>query len=87
MPRSSRDEEFPAFVQARRTGLVRLACLLAAGDTHLAEDLGPDGPRPALRGLAESAASRYRVRLRRACLPTMMAAAMSLTAAAVCRSR
>ena len=39
MPRSSRDEEFSAFVQARRTGLVRSACLLTAGDTHLAEDL------------------------------------------------
>jgi DNA-directed RNA polymerase specialized sigma24 family protein len=39
MSRSSRDEEFSAFVQARRTGLVRSACLLTAGDTHLAEDL------------------------------------------------
>jgi DNA-directed RNA polymerase specialized sigma24 family protein len=39
MPRSSRDEEFSAFVQTRRTGLVRSACLLTAGDTHLAEDL------------------------------------------------
>src|SRR6201994_2886425 len=39
MPRSSRDEEFSAFVQTRRTGLVRSAWLLAAGDTHLAEDL------------------------------------------------
>ena len=36
MPRSSRDEEFSAFVQARRTGLVRSACLLTAGDTRLA---------------------------------------------------
>ena len=36
MPRSSRDEEFSAFVQTRRTGLVRSACLLTAGDTHLA---------------------------------------------------
>ena len=39
MPRSSRDEEFSAFVMARRNGLVRSACLLTAGDTHLAEDL------------------------------------------------
>jgi hypothetical protein len=39
MPRSSRDEEFSAFVRSRRTGLVRSACLLTAGDTHLAEDL------------------------------------------------
>ena len=39
MPRSSRDEEFSAFVLARRTGLVRSACLLTAGDTHLAENL------------------------------------------------
>src|SRR5690349_11578551 len=39
MPRSSRDEEFSAFVQTRRSGLVRSACLLTAGDTHLAEDL------------------------------------------------
>ena len=39
MPPSSRDEEFSAFVQTRRTGLVRSACLLTAGDTHLAEDL------------------------------------------------
>ena len=39
MPRSSRDEEFSAFVQTRRTGLVRSACLLTAWDTHLAEDL------------------------------------------------
>jgi len=31
MPRSSRDEEFSAFVQTRRTGLVRSACLLTAG--------------------------------------------------------
>ena len=35
----SRDEEFSAFVQARRTELVRSACLLTAGDQHLAEDL------------------------------------------------
>jgi RNA polymerase sigma-70 factor (sigma-E family) len=39
MPRSTRDEEFSAFVQTRRTSLVRSACLLTAGDTHLAEDL------------------------------------------------
>ena len=39
MPRSSRDEEFSAFVQTRRTGLVRSACLLTAGDTYLGEDL------------------------------------------------
>jgi RNA polymerase sigma-70 factor (sigma-E family) len=39
MPRSTRDEEFSAFVQTRRTGLVRSACLLTAGDIHLAEDL------------------------------------------------
>jgi RNA polymerase sigma-70 factor (sigma-E family) len=39
MPRSSRDAEFSAFVQTRRTGLVRSACLLTAGDTQLAEDL------------------------------------------------
>jgi hypothetical protein len=30
MPRSSRDEEFSAFVQTRRTALVRSACLLTA---------------------------------------------------------
>jgi len=35
----SRDEEFSAFVEARRTGLVRSAYLLTAGDTHFAEDL------------------------------------------------
>jgi RNA polymerase sigma-70 factor (sigma-E family) len=39
MPRSSRDEEFSAFVSERRSGLVRSASLLTAGDTHLAEDL------------------------------------------------
>ena len=44
MPRSSRDEEFSAFVQTRRTGLVRSACLLTAGDTHLAEDLAGTAP-------------------------------------------
>jgi RNA polymerase sigma-70 factor (sigma-E family) len=36
---TSRDEEFQAFVVARRAALVRLATLLAAGDAHLAEDL------------------------------------------------
>ena len=36
MPRSSRNEEFSAFVQARPTALMRSACLLTAGDTHLA---------------------------------------------------
>src|SRR5215469_1203175 len=35
----SRDEEFSAFVAARRTELVRSACLLTAGDQHMAEDL------------------------------------------------
>jgi RNA polymerase sigma-70 factor (sigma-E family) len=39
MPRSLRDEEFSEFVQARRIELLRSACLLTAGDTHLAEDL------------------------------------------------
>ena len=39
MPRSPRDEEFSAFVQARRVELVRSACLLTAGDAHRAEDL------------------------------------------------
>jgi RNA polymerase sigma-70 factor (sigma-E family) len=39
MSRPSRDEEFSAFVRARRIELVRSACLLTAGDTHLAEDL------------------------------------------------
>ncbi|MGN6792550.1 MAG: SigE family RNA polymerase sigma factor [Streptosporangiaceae bacterium] len=36
---SPRDEEFSAFVQARRVELLRSACLLTAGDTHRAEDL------------------------------------------------
>jgi RNA polymerase sigma-70 factor (sigma-E family) len=36
---SPRDEEFSAFVTGRRTGLLRTACLLTAGDPHLAEDL------------------------------------------------
>jgi RNA polymerase sigma-70 factor (sigma-E family) len=36
---SQRDEEFRAFVTARRTALVRTATLLAAGDSHLAEDV------------------------------------------------
>jgi hypothetical protein len=35
MPRSSRDEEFSAFVQTKRTGLVRSACLLTAGDRQV----------------------------------------------------
>ena len=39
MTRSPRDEEFSAFVQARRLELLRSACLLTAGDTHSAEDL------------------------------------------------
>ncbi len=39
MTRSPRDEEFSAFVQARRVELLRSACLLTAGDTHRAEDL------------------------------------------------
>jgi RNA polymerase sigma-70 factor (sigma-E family) len=34
-----RDEHFQAFVAARRPALVRTATLLAAGDSHLAEDL------------------------------------------------
>jgi DNA-directed RNA polymerase specialized sigma24 family protein len=34
MTRSARDEEFSAFVQARRVELLRSACLLTAGDTH-----------------------------------------------------
>ena len=34
-----RDEEFRAFVVARRPALQRLATLLAAGDAHLAEDV------------------------------------------------
>jgi RNA polymerase sigma-70 factor (sigma-E family) len=37
--RGQRDEEFRAFVTARRATLLRTATLLAAGDTHLAEDL------------------------------------------------
>ncbi len=36
---TTRDEEFGAFVVARRAALVRLATLLAAGDAHLGEDL------------------------------------------------
>jgi RNA polymerase sigma-70 factor (sigma-E family) len=39
MPRSSRDAEFSAFVRTSRADLLRTACLLTAGDTHLAEDL------------------------------------------------
>ena len=36
---SRRDEEFSAFVQGSRTGMLRAACLLTAGDTYRAEDL------------------------------------------------
>jgi RNA polymerase sigma-70 factor (sigma-E family) len=36
---TTRDDEFGAFVVARRAALVRLATLLAAGDAHLGEDL------------------------------------------------
>jgi RNA polymerase sigma-70 factor (sigma-E family) len=36
---ATRDEEFSAFVVAHRVGLLRFSCLLAAGDTQLAEDL------------------------------------------------
>lgn len=39
MPRPSRDADFSAFVRANRVELLRSACLLTAGDTHLAEDL------------------------------------------------
>jgi RNA polymerase sigma-70 factor (sigma-E family) len=39
MPRSTRDLEFSAFVQAHRIEFLRAARLLTAGDTHLAEDL------------------------------------------------
>ena len=39
MTRSPRDEEFSAFVTGRRVALLRTACLLTAGDPHLAEDL------------------------------------------------
>jgi RNA polymerase sigma-70 factor (sigma-E family) len=39
LTRSPRDEEFSAFVVGRRVGLLRSACLLTAGDQHLAEDL------------------------------------------------
>jgi RNA polymerase sigma-70 factor (sigma-E family) len=39
MLRTARDEEFSAFVAAHRVGLLRFSCLLAAGDTQLAEDL------------------------------------------------
>ncbi|MEV7214179.1 SigE family RNA polymerase sigma factor [Kitasatospora cineracea] len=41
-PRAARreaDEEFRAFAAARTQALYRTACLLAGGDTHLAEDL------------------------------------------------
>ena len=39
MTQSLRDEEFSAFVIGRRVGMLRSACLLTAGDPHLAEDL------------------------------------------------
>jgi RNA polymerase sigma-70 factor (sigma-E family) len=39
LTRSSRDEEFSAFVVGRRAGLLRTACLITAGDRHQAEDL------------------------------------------------
>jgi RNA polymerase sigma-70 factor (sigma-E family) len=39
MALASRDEEFSAFVRTRRAELLRSACLLTAGDLHLAEDL------------------------------------------------
>jgi hypothetical protein len=39
MASSTRDEEFSAFVRSSRPGLLRSACLLTAGDSHLAEDL------------------------------------------------
>jgi hypothetical protein len=40
MTELARDEEFSAFVLARRPELLRSACLLTAGDWHSAEDLG-----------------------------------------------
>jgi DNA-directed RNA polymerase specialized sigma24 family protein len=39
LTRSSRDEEFSAFVVGRRAALLRSACLITAGDRHQAEDL------------------------------------------------
>ncbi len=39
MPRSTRDDEFAAFVRIHRTSLLKFACLLTAGDGHQAEDL------------------------------------------------
>jgi RNA polymerase sigma-70 factor (sigma-E family) len=39
MTRTTRDQEFSTFVRAYRAELLRSACLLTAGDTHLAEDL------------------------------------------------
>jgi RNA polymerase sigma-70 factor (sigma-E family) len=39
LTQSPRDEEFSAFVVGRRVGMLRSACLLTAGDPHLAEDL------------------------------------------------
>lgn len=38
-PSGQRDEDFRAFVTARRAALVRTATMLAAGDAYLAEDL------------------------------------------------
>ncbi|WP_250002145.1 SigE family RNA polymerase sigma factor [Actinoplanes sp. M2I2] len=37
--RSEQEDDFRDFVAGRRLGLLRTAALLAAGDTHLAEDL------------------------------------------------
>jgi RNA polymerase sigma-70 factor (sigma-E family) len=37
--KNERDEQFHRFVLSHRTGLVRTATLLTAGETHLAEDL------------------------------------------------
>jgi RNA polymerase sigma-70 factor (sigma-E family) len=39
LTQSLRDEEFSAFVIGRRVAMLRSACLLTAGDPHLAEDL------------------------------------------------
>jgi hypothetical protein len=71
MPRSSRDEEFSAFVQTRRTGLVRSACLLTAGDTHLAEDL----VQTSVRRCSSSGAESFLVPLRMACEVGVLATA------------
>ena len=110
MPRSSRDEEFSAFVQTRRTELVRSACLLMAGDRQVRRAGQHRGPNLQIAGRrwvivqapvslgwdsAELAkfASGVQVLVTaqqgrgRACLPSMTAAVMSLTAAAVRMSR